>query len=342
MPRGRPPCPMDAPLERSAWTLHRPLPGTLFLGLLLGTLASCASTGTQETAGDEVEPLIPSATWDRIGEVRVSSDAEDLDPSTGGLLVELDQLITAWNNQLLEASEASDRAKFRVLDAKLKHKATRGTRVLVEVLQTGPTRNRQLAAMALGFSTDEAAEGPLVAALEDPEAEVRANAAYALGILGRGGTPLGGLVALFGDADPGCRRNGSWAVKQLQAAGADAEAAREPARAGLFDEDPAVQTHSVIILARLGDAGSLPDLVLLLESEHLLLTRAASRALASLGTRDPHLKGRSARALAAALVQNPEGPRRQVLLGDLQRLAGKNYGSETEPWVEWAGRLPQS
>lgn len=316
--------------------------GLPLASLLAWALASCASTSGSGEQDPAVEPLIPSETWEGIEEVRVSSDVEDLDPSTGALLVELDQLVTAWNNQLMEANKASDRAKFRVLDAKLTHKATGGTDRLVEVLQTGPARNRQLAAMALGFSSEERAEGPLVAALEDPEPEVRANAAFALGILARTETPLGGLVALWRDEDPGCRRNASWAIKQLQAAGADASGAREAARDGLFDADPAVQTHSIVVLARLGDGASLPDLVLLLESEHLLITRAASRAIARLGAQDPHLKGRSARALAAALVQHEEGTRRRVFLEDLQRLAGKNYGAENEPWIEWAGRLPES
>ena len=310
--------------------------------LLAWAVSACASTPGSGEQDPSVEPLIPGETWESIEEIRVSSDVEDLDPSTGALLIELDQLVTAWNNQLMEASEASDRAKFRVLDAKLTHKATGGTDRLVEVLQTGPAHNRQLAAMALGFSAEERTEGPLVAALEDPEPPVRANAAFALGILARTDTPLGGLVSLWRDEDAGCRRNASWAIKQLQAAGADAGLARDVARDGLFDADPAVQTHSIVVLARLGDGASLPDLVLLLESEHLLIARAASRAIARLGTQDPHLKGRAARALAATLVQHEEGARRRMILEDLQRLAGKNYGTENERWIAWAGRLPES
>ncbi len=80
----------------------------------------------------------------------------------------------------------------------------------------------------------------------------------------------------------------------------------------------------------------------MLRSERLLVLRAASRSITKLGLADPHSKGRAARILTAALLDNKEGPRRSNLLRDLQLLSKSNYGDEDEAWIKWANRLPQS
>lgn len=319
----------------------------LFRGSLPLLLVACASTGSPDTGEAGVEPMIPTSTWERIEDVQVSTDAEDRKPTRGGLLLELDQLVTAWNNQVLAASSDADPKKFRVLEAKLRHKAGRYTDELIEELQTGPSRNRQVAAVSLGFSAAPRGEGPLIAALEDPSPAVRANAALALSTraaLGDAGTgaetPLGGLLQLFDDPSPACRGNASLAVKDLVRAGARHPEVLPAARRGLFDEEVSVRVHSALILAMVGDQACMEDLAALLSENPLLLARAASRALATIGRRDPHNMGRAARLLAAALVPAEAPARRAMLLGDLQLLAGRNYGDETEPWLEWAGRLP--
>jgi HEAT repeat protein len=256
-------------------------------------------------------------------------------------LSEMDGMVTAWNNLLLSARRGADQQKFRVLDEKISHRAAKDLRVFLEELETGPARNRQVSAMALGFSRSIRALAPLLAALEDRVSTVRANAAFGLGLLRLSDTPLGGLIAMYEAEDSGERGSASWAISELIKGGADGTPAKESARHGLFDTEPSVQVHSVMILARLGDSESMGDMSLLLTSDRLLVFRAASRSITKLGADDPHAKGRAARILTAALLENKEGPKRESLLRDLQVLAKSNYGDEDLAWIEWANRLPQ-
>jgi HEAT repeat protein len=71
-----------------------------------------------------------------------------------------------------------------------------------------------LAAWALGEIEDESAVTPLVAALKDPDIEVRATAAWALGEIE---SPLArpGLTAAQSDASGSVRRAASWALRQI-------------------------------------------------------------------------------------------------------------------------------
>jgi hypothetical protein len=80
---------------------------------------------------------------------------------------------------------------------------------------------------------------------------------------------------------------------------------------------------------------------LMLRSDHLLVVRAASRAITKLGLDDSHSKGRAARILTAALLENKEGQKRASLLRNLQLLSSSNYGDEDTAWIEWANRLPE-
>lgn len=314
----------------------RPLP---YLCLLL--TVACASTG-KKGASPDTEPVIPTDKWENVEAWKVSNPNENRVKSKGYLLSEMDGMVTAWNNLLLGARKGADQQRFRVLDEKISHRAAKDLRLFLEELETGPTRNRQVSAMALGFSRSNRAVAPLLAALEDSQSTVRANAAFALGLLRMSDTPLGGLIAMLNAQEANERSSASWAVSELIKAGADGTLALEAARHGLFDTEPSVQVHCVLILARLGDNQSLGDMGLMLHSERLLVLRAASRAITKLGLSDPHSKGRAARILTAALLENKEGPRRSSLLRDLQLLSKSNYGDEDEAWIKWANRLPQS
>jgi hypothetical protein len=308
------------------------------ISLLILTVA-CTSPGAQDTVSD-TESVIPQDKWDNVEDWKISNPKEST-RTRGYILMEMDNMVTAWNNLLLSAGRGADQQKFRVLDEKISHRAAKDLRIFLEELETGPTRNRQVSAMALGFSRSERAMAPLLAALEDNSSTVRANAALALGLLSITDTPLGGLIAMLEAEEAGERGNASWAIAELLKSGADGAPALEGARHGLFDTEPSVQVHCVLILARLGDSESLSDMSLMLRSDHLLVVRAASRAITKLGLDDSHSKGRAARILTAALLENKEGQKRASLLRNLQLLSSSNYGDEDTAWIEWANRLPE-
>jgi len=87
------------------------------------------------------------------------------------------------------------------------------------------------------------------------------------------------------------------------------------------------------------DVASIGDLSLaMLEDPVPSAAMAATRALAYMGSNDNRQKGRVARIMTAGLSRL-EGGRRDPLLNDLRKLAGRNYAKD-EDWVTWAHRLP--
>ena len=139
--------------------------------------------------------------------------AEDL--PIGAFLGEVGSRVQAWTSARL----AGDKERQRILGQVLQFECTKRQRELIEQLQTGPVRNRSLAAVALGFTNrmdvlqpdlttkrvDKGAEalGPLLGAISDPDPEVSANALMGLGILARPETPLGPVLAVLDGATNG-------------------------------------------------------------------------------------------------------------------------------------------
>ena len=93
-------------------------------------------------------------------------------------------------------------------------------------------------------------------------------------------------------------------------------------------------------LAEVVDTNSVPELARALMDPTPLVARAASRALARIGSVDRKFEGQAARALTAALEVVDEDRVRPAILKDLQALAGKNYGDDVEEWVRYAQKLP--
>jgi hypothetical protein len=308
-------------------------PATQSLLPLLLLTAACAGPGGDQK-GSALEPFIDPENWKtEMAQVEEPS-------STGFLLTRLDGLLGAWNNIFLTATDPGDEGRARILEERIAKLATENSIILQTELETGPPHNRQVAALALGFAVGSRSLSPLIVALEDPDPAVARNAAFGLGILGDPGTPLGGLVAQLRESEqPENRSNAAWALFRLLRRGAEGQGVVEAARQGLLDSEPGVRSHCVLILAHENDLKSVPTIALQLRDEKPHCARAASRALAYMGTHDPHAKGACARALTSGLIQVDAGIRKAVLT-DLERLAGRNYGDDLEAWVEWAHRLP--
>jgi len=100
-----------------------------------------------------------------------------------------------------------------------------------------------------------------------------------------------------------------------------------------------VRSHCALILATLVDRDSLSSLCDRVYDPVPLVSAAAARAVAYIGSQSPHDKGTAARALVKA-YDDVKGPQRVHVRRALVEIAGADYGTETKDWAEWARRLP--
>jgi HEAT repeat protein len=304
-------------------------------------LAACNSSGGQQAPanGQEVEwigpdgpePYDPNITKDR----RLAGD----------VLADVDKSLRIWVNITLTGNPAKDGSTLNIVEADLRRKVRAKLLVIVEQLETGPPINRQIAAAALGFSGDPETLSPLLAALEDDSPDVVANALLGLSVLADPDTPRILVAAELEDVNQPFNVR-SQAARALRAVGlydlgeADRAAVIRAARAALGDANEGLRPTGAIILAEVVDTNSVPELARALMDPTPLVARAASRALARIGSVDRKFEGQAARALTAALEVVDEDRVRPAVLKDLQALAGKNYGDDVEEWVRYAQKLP--
>ncbi|MEZ6019822.1 MAG: hypothetical protein R3F17_06875 [Planctomycetota bacterium] len=152
------------------------------------------------------------------------------------LFLELNAQLENWNKLFINQTAKADENRARALREELTYKSSRYQVDLIEALETGPPRRRQIAALALGFSeprdfpSDKGEptrahrvppEGPLVAASttpcptwsatrRSPSAQSQRHDPHA---------PPAGTALHFEHAK--IRINAAWALNQLTKAGAD-------------------------------------------------------------------------------------------------------------------------
>lgn len=301
---------------------------------LLAPLAACAST-----PGKPKSPL--NGAQEQMQVEAYAEEAIREKTTMGVALTQLDRSIQIWNQIFLNGSEATDGRRLRILQDSITHRTRKLFYEIIDQLETGPPHNRRIAAAALGFAGNEECLSPLLNALSDSDEEVVANALLGLSLLGDLDTPTGSLAGLIDSGStPTIRSNAALATLEVLRSGAPADEGVLPAaRSGLQDQDPRVRTQCALILAQRMDLISIGDLSLvMLEDPVPSAAMAATRALAYIGSNDHRQKGRVARILTVGLTRL-EGTRRESLLNDLRKLAGRNYAKD-EDWVTWAHRLP--
>ena len=297
----------------------------------LSPLSACASSGSSKGGDSSGTPYV------------YRKNARQ-PKSIGAALGEISIAIEEWNGVVLSAGSPEDERKGLLLEDSIRRMVLLRFEEIVDQLATGPVINRRIAAAALGFSDEERALSALLAALEDPSIDVQSNALLGLGQLARADTPLGGIVTHMQlSYDDRVRSHAARALHRVLEAGSPQEEflrlSLAAVRAGLSDSSPEVRSYSALMIARVADAQSIDSLKLLVYDETPIAALAAARALAFIGDQDPYKKGECARALCAALDKVDESIRARLLIY-LQFLSGKNWGRDTEPWLEWAGRLP--
>jgi HEAT repeat protein len=302
--------------------------------LVLGA-GACASTETKdptlaEQAGVDGEPYVP-----------IEARGANAERSLGKYLADLDNAIRAWMEKTWTASSVQDAQKQDRLEMYLETESRRRKADLLEQLETGPLKNRIVAATALGFTRDPAALSPLLAALEDAHPQVVQNALIGLSLLQSPDTPLEPVIERMRYAEePALRGSAAYCLRCLMEAGARGGDAAGAARGGVVDPDPIVRSQSALILALLKDPDAVDPLALLLADDVELVIASAARGLSYLGREVDSVKGRCARALTDVLADAESPTRRAVITRNLMLLGEKNYGDDDEAWTAWSHRLP--
>lgn len=312
-----------------------PGPCTLVSALLALLGGACSTVPDKPGLAGAAQPAEEEAPY-----VPLAQRSPDEERSVGKYLAELDAAIRAWMDKTWNASTREDRQKQDKLELYLEGEARRGQTELLVQLESGPLKNRIIAATALGFTRDPAVLSPLLGALEDPSSHVVQNALIGLSLLLSPDTPLERVAELMHpDREPELRGSAAYCARCLVEVGACGAGVLETARAGVVDSDPIVRSQSALILALLLDPDAILPLSMLLGDDVELVVAAAARSLAYVGREMPERKGDSARALTAALTE-ADKPLRTVLLRNLVALSEKNYGNDDEAWQAWSHRLP--
>lgn len=303
------------------------LPRSLAASLLALGVVACATTSSSQDlpAG---EPGTP------IGHTPLP-DAE-----LGKYLGDLSNAISDWVQKTWSASSGEDARKQDLLGTWISENAHRRKAELVRELETGPLRNRIVAAAALGFTRDPEMLSPLLAALHDANDKVRGNALLGLTLLQSPDTPAGMICEILArEPDSKLRWSAVYCLRSLAEVGVEDPCMRRSGRLALSDGEPMVRSQAALLLGHLGDVESIPQIAALLYDSFPLVSSAASRAIAGLGRRHPEHKGDAARALVQAMDEGDRTLRNRIL-GDLIALSGHNYALDVARWKEWATRLP--
>lgn len=298
------------------------LAGVVLLPLGLG---GCASTPEENSGVDpEVEgtPYVPLPNPERS--------------SIGYFLTDFDNLLKAWSGKRLAAQTEEEWRLVEVLEGQMQQGAWKRRHELIEVLESGPPINREVAAAALGFTRENEVVGPLLNALSDPRPEVVQKALLGLGVLADPATPLAQpLYLLRTSSDGWTRNNAAYAVYRVACKGGGDERLASTCREALFDDEPGVRMQCASILGVLGDSDSIEGLTVLLVDESSSICHAAAASLRRIGQEKPDVRGDVARRLVDAL---PRVDRNHLdyLFEELSQLRGENLGRRIDPWREWA------
>ena len=328
-----------------------------YASLLLLLLASCATSGS--TNGNRDLPSqIETEEYVNLS-ARVTADE---DAPIGAFLGEVGNRVQAWNNARL----IGDNERVRLLEGVLKFECLRRQHEIIDQLETGPSRNRSLAAVALGFTNSRVivdpdksldlidrgaiAISPLLAAIPDEDPEVAANALMGLGLLGRVDTPLRPICEAL-DTSPAApvRNNATDALICILSASKNISAdftadqlamVRQSTQLALNHPNASIRIQASAVLGLAGNEDSIPHLGDRLNDEDPTVGQAAATALARIGREQIHFKGKVARLLSGSLDRVRPTRRETVMIG-LILLAEHNYGDRSEDWVAWANKLPR-
>ena len=263
-----------------------------YASFLLLLLASCASSGSKTDSVRDLPSDIETEEYVNLS-ARVTADE---DAPIGAFLGEVGNRVQAWNNARL----LGDNERVRLLEGVLKFECLRRQHEIIDQLESGPSRNRSLAAVALGFTNSRVivdpdksldlidrgaiAISPLLAAINDEDPQVAANALMGLGLLARIDAPLEPICnALDTSPSTAVRNNASYALVRILGASKDVPAdfteeqlamVRESCQLALNHTKVSIRIQASAVLGLAGDEDSIPHLGDRLNDEDPAATRS--------------------------------------------------------------------
>jgi hypothetical protein len=308
--------------------------GALGWALSWALLAGCASSGGSGLSDRERRLVEADLGSIPHGEAALT----DLSP-IGEYLAALDVRIARWTSIKNRPGGEQDPV-LTVLEGDLERFVRQRQGELEHELQTGPLRNRWIAAAGLGFARNPAALGPLLAALDDPVRDVQVQALFGLGLLADPATPVDRpLRELRDGAEPEVRVNAAYCLFRLARTGARSPELAPVLRLALVDPEGAVRAQAAATLGVLGTGDAVADLGQCLDDELPFVALSAARALQSIAEQDRTRFGPVARELVRALEVAGE-PHRSLLRRELVSMADADHGQRHEEWRRWAYGLP--
>ena len=265
--------------------IHSPTPRSLTAfaaGSLLVIAMGCSSTPTKPTG--TLDPSLESKAKREQEHKKALRAKQD---NFERVVLALDQALSEF--AINTAKSESDKAARRAVALRefIELRSKKYAADLLGYLGAESPRRRAIAAAALGFTRDENFVNAIANRLGDPESYVRTNAAFGLGIMADPArTPLTDLKRIASNYETNIeeRRSATWALLQLQVAGADKKAIapiwRDLLSGDVMQKDEMVLVHALRGLGLLRDPGVLDDAARYLSHPKAFIRTAAIIAAA--------------------------------------------------------------
>lgn len=247
------------------------------------------------------------------------------------LTIDEEEFILAVNDDLV-AYEKSRKAGLIEDQRTHQHRLTRTAderrEVLVKALHCNDYKGRMVAAATLGFSANDDVLVLLIDALADSDSTVRHHALWGLAVHGSDQTPVNPIVAQLNDPDAEIRVNALGALSKVLRRGND-KGAMSAILERLGDADWRVRGQAVLAIAAVGRKDSIPILV-----EKPLKDDAAEVRLDAVGALFVIADPKSIDPLIGALVDADQRVA-DTAERALEQLTGQKFGKEPAKWQTW-------
>ena len=200
--------------------------------------------------------------------------------------------------------------------------------MLVALIKGGNLEDRVLAAGALGFSKDRSVLPYLLDTLKpQTPPDIRKNALMSIGILGSSETPAAPILASMQDRNAEVRCTACYAAGRIVRAGDD-RGMTAPLLKAIDDDDWQVRNNAVVALMNVGAREAAVPLVQKLQDASVMVRMNSALALGVL--KDPATYD----ALVDAL-QSEESAVVHAAAESLEKISGQKFGRSYPLWKDW-------
>ena len=198
--------------------------------------------------------------------------------------------------------------------------------LLKKAMQTNDIEVKMIASLALGFTDEREVVDMLLAATNDASNNVKANAAFSIGLLGFKDISKESLVSLLSSEDPAVRNSAAFALSRTVSK-TDSRLLLEPLHKALKDAYPEVRREVVRSLTILADKESMSHLINCLKDTDEFVRINAVLALS-------FYKDASVIKSLIEALSDTEQKVRDAALYSLKQITGESF-SDAKPWQDW-------